>query len=257
MNYKEIFEEYLENYNFPKSFSKYIKYCISDGQRIRPQLLLVWCDLYGGDVTKALPAALAVELIHTASLIQDDLPCMDNEKIRRNKNALYLEFGQIPTILCSNVLISLSFSLIEQLNIKEHKKKIITQILSEAINEMSSGQLLELTTKELTIENWHDIYKQKTASLLGAACEIGAIIAEANSKEIYKAKEYGYYLGIGYQLADDLQDKDGMYNLSQEDKILELLESYVDYIFIKEEDEVSYQSIFLNSLVKEALLKNN
>ena len=117
---------------------------------------------------------------------------------------------------------------------------------------------MELTLTSDSIEKWYDIYQGKTASLLEASCEIGAIIAGiTNSTELCKAKKYGYCLGIGYQLADDLQDKDGIFYLTTENEIIETLKSYVNYIFIDEENGENQQAIFLNSLIKKALLRNN
>ena len=182
-------------------------------------MLLSWNELCGGKKEKALPAALAIELLHTASLIQDDLSCMDNEEMRRGKTALHKIVGEAGAILLSNVLIGLSFTLISELDTSVENKENITKIIFKSTTEMCKGQILELCEITSSKEEWLAIYKGKTASLLSAACEIGTILAGAPPEERIKAKEYGYYLGIGYQLADDLQDNDGITAILSQNEI--------------------------------------
>lgn len=251
--YKQIFEKYLENYHFPELFSKEIKYVLAGGQRIRPQLLLSWNELCGGRKEEALPAALAIELLHTASLIQDDLSCMDNEEMRRGKAALHKIVGEAKAILLSNILIGLSFTLVSELTTSAENKESIIKIIFETITEMCRGQILELSGATSSEEERLIIYKGKTASLLSAACEIGAILANSSPEDRIEAKEYGYHLGIGYQLADDLQDNDGITAILSQNEIEKILQSYLLKIQINQDNETA---IFLNKITQKALLRN-
>jgi geranylgeranyl diphosphate synthase type II len=251
--YKKLFEDYLSKYPFPGYFTDGIKYIISDGHRIRPQLLLSWCELCGGEKEKALPAALSIELLHVASLIQDDLPCMDNAEMRKGKTAFHKIVGDATTILYSNVLIGLSFSLVADLDTSQANKDLITKILFNSAHRMCKGQLIELENLQYSIEDWEEICEDKTAALLVAACEIGAILAEASLKDIMDAIQYGYYLGMGYQLADDLQDRDGAASILSKQEIEVKLQNYVSNLKVEGDSEAA---IFLNAVAQKALLRN-
>ena len=150
--------------------------------------------------------------------------------MRRGKTALHKIVGEAGAILLSNVLIGLSFTLISELDTSIENKEIITKILFKSTTEMCEGQILELCGITSSKEEWLAIYEGKTASLLSAACEIGTILAGASPEERAKAKEYGYYLGIGYQLADDLQDNDGITAILSQDEIEKALWSYLSKI---------------------------
>ena len=175
LNHLELFKQYIKDFPFPKAFEKDILYVLEGGQHFRPQLLLAWCEYAGGDINKALPLALAFELIHAGSLIQDDLPCMDNATTRRNKVCLHLHKSEAEAIMCGNILLSLSFSLISQLETSDSTKEKLVEILFYAIQKMNEGQLIELTSQPNSVENWLSVHRLKTASLIEKACEAGAV----------------------------------------------------------------------------------
>ncbi len=251
--YRKMFEDYLSKYPFPGFFMDGIKYVASDGHRIRPQLLLSWCELCGGQKEKALPAALSIELLHVASLIQDDLPCMDNAEMRKGKTAFHKIVGDAATILYSNVLIGLSFSLVADLDTSQANKDLITKILFNSIHRMCRGQLIELENLQSSVEDWERIYEDKTAALLTAACEIGAILADASQKDMMDAIQYGYYLGMGYQLADDLQDEDGVSNILSKQEIEAELQNCVSNLRVEGNSEAA---MFLRMVAQKALIRN-
>ena len=222
--YKQIFIDYLNNFQFDETFSAPIEYIIKNNNAnfIRPQLVLSFCDLYGGDIKKALPLALAVECIHTASLIYDDLPCMDNENFRRGKKCLHLEFNESTAILTATSLIFLAFNLIATSELSIAQKSQSTYILSTMAQEMCIGQQKELIGNSISSIEWIDIHRKKTGSLIACACALGAISAE--KLNIEDALSFGYALGINYQIKDDIKDNDGISSFNDE-KINKIVKS--------------------------------
>lgn len=209
--YKKIFDDYLAAARFAGDLGKVVDYVIrGDGHRFRPQLTLAWCELCGGSAYEALPLALAIECIHTMSVVHDDLPCMDNSPLRRGKASVHVEMGECAAILCGDKLLSMAFELVSNSNLDCEKKVEVVKLLSKAACDMADAQFLELSQKTHTDAEWVNIHMGKTASLISASCMIGAITAGGSNADVDLARIYGESFGLGYQLLDDIKDNDGI-----------------------------------------------
>ena len=179
--------------------SEPVKYALSGGgHRIRPMLTLLWCEACGVEPECALSFALAVELIHTASLIHDDLPSMDNSDFRRGKPSCHRQYGEAIATLAGDILLS------EAIRVVSDNADAVN-VLTSAMADMTNGQALELIGNL----DWMKIHVGKTGALLSAACELGVIVANGDEHMRIAAREYGHSLGLAYQYRDDLHDNDG------------------------------------------------
>lgn len=247
--YKRIFKDYTYKLTTKNSLEEYMYFSLLGGHHLRPQLLLAYTHLYKGNLQQAVPAALAVELLHVASLIQDDLPCMDNEKTRHGKECLHLISGEPTAILTSDYCLAKAFELIQSMNITPRKKARITKILSKAFQEMCLGQEMDLSKEKDTGEQFF-ANRLKTAALLSAACEIGAILGYATSRQISRAASYGLHFGIAYQLKDDCIDKDGMSTILPKEEILRKFRDAKKYLSVRGKGEAA---VFLREVTDIAL----
>lgn len=182
------------------------------GKRLRPMLALEFCRLAGGEPEKAMPFACAVEMIHTYSLIHDDLPCMDNDDMRRGKPSCHKAFGEATALLAGDALLTKAFEMLSKAELPPERIVKAAAILSRCagIDGMIGGQAVDLlnevqapdfSTLELTC-------RLKTAALLQAACLLGT--AAAGSDQMAdKAREYGLNLGLAFQIVDDILDVTG------------------------------------------------
>lgn len=179
MNYKILFEQYLrEQLNIQDSMQYSIYYTLlNGGNRFRPLLTLIWCNASGGRAEEALPLAAAIECIHTMSLIQDDLPCMDDATKRRGQPCLHLHTNEANAILTSDYLLQLSLTFILSSNLDNQQKLLALEVLNKAILLTIDGQNKELDNRITSIDDYLDIHTKKTGSLLAAAAELGVIAA--------------------------------------------------------------------------------
>lgn len=180
------------------------------GKRVRAVLAMEFCRVCGGDTDAALPAACAIEMIHAFSLIHDDLPCMDNDDFRRGKPSCHKAFGEAAALLAGDALQNKAFEIISNdEKLSDTVKVRLISCLSRAVGVqgMIGGQVIdtncqsELTTSESLLE----MYRMKTGALISAACEMGCICAEAYDK-IGSAGKFGEYLGLAFQIVDDILD---------------------------------------------------
>jgi geranylgeranyl diphosphate synthase type II len=183
------------------------------GKRVRPVLTLEFCNIICGDYTRAIPFACAVEMIHTYSLIHDDLPCMDNDDMRRGKPANHIEFGEANALLAGDALLTHAFETAAKGDTSaEAKVKAILVLSSLAgVNGMIGGQVLDLKNEGKSISQNELIttHNLKTGALIKAACELGCIAADANENELRAADEYAGNLGLAFQIIDDILDVTG------------------------------------------------
>ena len=188
------------------------------GKRIRPILLLKSCELVKGDYQEAIPFALAIEMIHTYSLIHDDLPAMDDDDYRRGKLTNHKVYGDAMAILAGDGLLNLAYEIIIEYTLNNMKENKDTNRYIEAFEEiakaagvdgMIGGQVVDILSDEINIDKeiLHFMYKSKTAALIEASVVAGGIIGGANRKEINSLRDYGYSIGFGYQIRDDILDK--------------------------------------------------
>lgn len=224
MSFKELFESkqavinnYLKNMisieNSPEELISAMKYSIfAGGKRIRPILSLSVCEGLGGNPEKVMPMACSIELIHTYSLIHDDLPSMDNDDLRRGKPTNHKVFGEAKAILAGDALLNYAFECIfNTISENNFKKEYILagQIISKAAGPsgMIGGQVIDIENerKKMTLEELIKMHSKKTGALIEAACLIGGITANRMDK-FDEIKDYGKNLGIAFQIVDDILD---------------------------------------------------
>ncbi len=180
------------------------------GKRIRPLLTLEFCRVCGGDVDAALPIACAVEMLHTYSLIHDDLPCMDNDELRRGKPTNHIVYGECTAVLAGDALQAEAFGTILRSELSAERRAQCAEFLSAAagIDGICGGQFIDMLaeTKTLNAQELSELQSRKTGSLLVAACTMGAAAAGAGEKAIDLAMRYGSCLGVAFQIRDDMLD---------------------------------------------------
>lgn len=222
-DYKPIIEEGINNY-FPQiseDFNQVVEASryslLLGGKRIRPLIMLLFSKLCGGDIKTVLPFAVALEMIHTYSLIHDDLPCMDNDNMRRGNPACHIKFGEDIALLAGDTLLTESFGVALKSSAEDKNKLKALEILSKraGIFGMIGGQVLDLSF-ENSIPNsdaLKDMYIRKTGALLSAAAEIGCILSNATEETIAIAGKYALNLGLAFQIIDDILDVSGDINI--------------------------------------------
>lgn len=178
------------------------------GKRIRPLIVLQVIRAYGHDYRKYIDIACALEMIHTYSLIHDDLPGMDNDDLRRGKPTCHKQFGEATAILAGDGLLNEAVNIILQTNLDDSLKLSLVSCLytSSGINGMILGQEYDIENegKKLSKETLDKIHHYKTGKLLSCAFQMGALIASPNDLEILK--QIGYKIGLAFQIQDDILD---------------------------------------------------
>ena len=188
------------------------------GKRLRPIFLLKTCEMFKNDYKNAIPFALAIEMIHTYSLIHDDLPAMDDDDFRRGRLTNHKVYGEAMAILSGDGLLNLAFetmleyTLANSITMEDYRRN--TRAMSEiarysGIYGMIGGQTLDLMSNEISMddEKLMCMYKNKTAALIQASLVSGAILGGANDEEIENMREFGLNLGLAYQIKDDILDE--------------------------------------------------
>lgn len=189
-----------------------MRYSVSiGGKRVRPCLLIEFANICGGDLDDTLNVAAAIEMVHTYSLIHDDLPCMDNDDMRRGMPSCHKKFGEDMALLAGDSLLTLAFNTIS--NCKNSKAENILKcvnILSEyaGVNGMVGGQVIDLQSEAKQVDDsvLLQMCSLKTARLIQAACLMGCVISGANQEKQVAANDYGYNLGVAFQIVDDILD---------------------------------------------------
>lgn len=206
----------LLNENMPSTVFDAMKYSVSNGgKRIRPILAIEFAKVCNGDVSAALDFGCAVEMIHTYSLIHDDLPCMDNDDMRRGKPSCHIAFGEDNALLAGDALLTEAFlALTSPRNIPEINIVRAVSYLSSfaGINGMVGGQVLDLQFEETkpTVEEILKMYSLKTCGLIKASCVLGCLTSnDYDENKILAAIEYAENLGIAFQIQDDILDIEG------------------------------------------------
>lgn len=188
-----------------------MKYSLTNGgKRLRPVLALEFCKACGGDRHEALEGACAVEFVHTYSLIHDDLPCMDNDDFRRGKPSCHKEFSEEIALLAGDGLLTHAFQIISDSDMNAEAKAKAVSLLAEnaGVGGMLGGQVLDLKYEvgDPTVRELLTVHKMKTGALIAAACIMGCIAAGADSAKIAAASKFAYYIGIAFQIKDDILD---------------------------------------------------
>lgn len=182
------------------------------GKRIRPLLVLEFCQLCGGDIEDALPLACALEMIHTYSLIHDDLPVMDNDDYRRGKLSNHKVYGEDIALLSGDALQALAFETATS-NINPQNAYNVARAVNNlayycGARGMVGGQVIDLENegKNSGIEILREMDKKKTGAIIKSACEMGCIISGADDEKIKSAREFGENIGLAFQIQDDILD---------------------------------------------------
>ncbi|MGB9552860.1 MAG: polyprenyl synthetase family protein [bacterium] len=202
---------YLDEENFDFDLKEMISYSLlGSGKRLRPILVLWICDAFQKPRSLALKAACGIECLHAFSLVHDDLPGMDNSDFRRGKPSVHKAFGVGNAILVGDALLCLGIKWIAQ-GLKEAQVSHALEILIEADNTLGipgliGGQFEDISSKQRTFEEWLSLYEKKTARLFQFSLTLGAWISGTDEEQIKMLREYGKYLGIAFQLRDDIMD---------------------------------------------------
>lgn len=188
-----------------------MKYSLTaGGKRIRPILVLEFCRISGGDIKKALPVACAIEMLHTYSLIHDDLPCMDNDDLRRGKPTNHVVFGEWTAVLAGDALQAEAFGTILRSSLSAEQRALCAEILANAVGAdgMCGGQYLDMLGegKSKTEQELIDINSRKTGALIIAACKMGVAAAGGTQDELSAAEQFGACIGAAFQIRDDMLD---------------------------------------------------
>lgn len=185
---------------------------LAGGKRIRPLLVLEFCQLCGGSIEDAMPLACAVEMIHTYSLIHDDLPCMDNDDFRRGKPSNHKVYGEDTALLAGDALQALAFKTATSNITKENAYNTARAVNNLAeycgANGMVGGQIIDLENegKSSGIDILKEMDRKKTAAIIKSACEMGCIVAGADDEDIKGARVFGESIGLAFQIQDDILD---------------------------------------------------
>lgn len=183
---------------------------LAGGKRLRPLLTFDFCRMCGGDWHNAVEFAAAVEMIHTYSLIHDDLPCMDNDDYRRGKLTNHKVYGEAIAVLAGDALLTAAFHTITHSNHEAQTKIRAVEVLSECAGElgMVGGQVLDMQSEErqCTAQEVLDIQNRKTGALIKAACVLGVLAAGGNETQLRAAVTFADNLGLAFQIRDDMLD---------------------------------------------------
>lgn len=187
---------------------------LAGGKRLRPLLVLFACEACGGDPALAMPAACALEMVHTYSLVHDDLPAMDNDDYRRGRLTNHKVFGEGLAILAGDALLTLAFEIVAWDVIPPAVAAACCGDLASAAGEcgMVGGQVADLESEQQglsRVEDLEAIHRRKTGRLLTCALTLGARIADASPQQLSSLKEYGQRVGLAFQITDDLLDVAG------------------------------------------------
>jgi len=198
----------------PKAVREAMNYSLeAGGKRLRPILTLAVAETFDTDVDDVIDVACALELVHTYSLIHDDLPAMDDSDLRRGRPTCHKVYGDAIAVLAGDALLTLAFEVIARYGLKENQTQKAVQIGAElgkasGVTGMIGGQVLDLEAegRELSLPEIEKISVMKTGALLKAAVICGAIAADANEKELELLNRYATNIGTAFQIIDDLLD---------------------------------------------------
>lgn len=214
--YKKYVDAKLSEYFKPSGLSydgllESMHYSLTaGGKRIRPMLVLEFCRISGGNIENTLPVACAIEMLHTYSLIHDDLPCMDNDALRRGKPTNHVVYGECTATLAGDALQAEAFGTIARSQLPAEARVTCVEILADAVGSdgMCAGQYLDMVGehKLLSEDELNDINSRKTGSLLTAACRMGVAAAGGNEAMLEAAAQYGACVGAAFQIRDDILD---------------------------------------------------
>lgn len=213
-NYRQLVEDYLSGLFHTTApygrLQEAMGYSLlAGGKRVRPVLTLAFCALAGGEAEKALPLGCALELVHTYSLIHDDLPCMDDDDLRRGRPTCHKVYGETLAVLAGDALQAEAFRLMASapgLTDKQRAEAVL--VLAEACggDGMVAGQVLDIQGQTADVEALRLLHGLKTGAMIRAAAELGCVAADGGEDLRRRAREYAQHLGLAFQVRDDVLD---------------------------------------------------
>lgn len=216
--YGELTKKALEGYLafnplVPEELIRAMSYSVqAGGKRLRPALALNACEIMGGDVIKAMPYACAIEMIHTYSLIHDDLPALDNDSLRRGRPTSHMVFGEAKAILAGDALLSYAFEIMLEAALDNNGLRACRHIARAAgIKGMVGGQWEDVSNegKEISSHMLRYIHEHKTADMITGALLAGGAAAGASENALEGMRIYGANIGMAFQITDDILDVTG------------------------------------------------
>lgn len=219
---KKVFVEdsinlFLNELTYPTQIAVGMKYAVlNGGKRIRPILLLMILDLFEKDEKLGVPSAAALEMIHSYSLVHDDLPALDNDDYRRGKLTTHKKFGEAEGILIGDALLTHAFYILTEKNLNLLSPEKIVEIVRltssyAGINGMIGGQMIDIESenKKIDMETLKYIHKNKTGKLLRLPIEIGCVISDTSKDIREKLEKFADLIGLAFQIKDDILDIEG------------------------------------------------
>lgn len=200
---------------YPEKIYEAMRYSLlAGGKRIRPILCLATCEMIGGTVEMAMATACALEMLHTMSLIHDDLPAMDNDDYRRGKLTNHKVYGEDIAILAGDGLLALAFEFVATRTPQNVPREQVVQVLARLGKALGAaglvgGQVVDLDSEgklDTSLETLNFIHNHKTAALLEASVVCGGILAQASSEDIQRLTRYSQNIGLAFQIIDDILD---------------------------------------------------
>lgn len=200
--------------DLPAQLSEAMRYSLlSGGKRLRPVLALMAAEACGGSVEDALPAACALEMIHTYSLVHDDLPAMDDDDLRRGRPTCHKAFDEATAILAGDGLLTLAFEIVAKHSRPDVAVRCVVALaVAAGPSGMVGGQMADLQAEgrtDFTVEALEAIHRRKTGALLRAALRVGGLTAGASDDILEALDTYGHAVGLAFQIVDDLLDVEG------------------------------------------------
>jgi geranylgeranyl diphosphate synthase type II len=198
----------------PEQLHRAMRYSLlAGGKRLRPALVLAAGEAFGADTDDLMPAACAIEMIHTYSLIHDDLPAMDNDDLRRGRPTCHKAFGEAVAILAGDALLTQAFRVLAADAPKrdaERQVRVIREVATAAgtVEALIGGQMADIESEGENVDGstLEYIHRSKTGAMITASVVVGGIVAGANGDQIEKLRAYGQRIGLAFQIADDILD---------------------------------------------------
>lgn len=254
-----IINEALEKENFnrePLELYEPITYILSlGGKRIRPVMLLMAAEMYGGDINKAIPAALGIEIFHNFSLVHDDI--MDRAPLRRGKQTVHEKWNANTAILSGDTMLVKAYE--QFLRLDDPLVKPSLEVFSLIATGVCEGQQLDMNFEErndVTIDEYLGMIRLKTAVLIGAALKLGGIMAGAGAEDLERLFEFGIHTGILFQLRDDLLDTYGDSAVFGKKQYGDILNCKKTYLYLKAleyasgKDKLKFAELYANTSIE-------
>ena len=215
--YQRYIESYLDESCFQydsepqKILFEAMRYSLlAGGKRLRPVFVFDFCRMCGGDWRQAVPFAAAIEMIHTYSLIHDDLPCMDNDDYRRGRLTNHKVYGEANAVLAGDALLTAAFAYVAKAPFDAQIRIRAVEVLADCAGElgMVGGQVLDMMSEQrrCTEQEVIDIQSRKTGALIKAGCLLGVLAGQGSEEQLCAAAEFASHLGLAFQIRDDMLD---------------------------------------------------